>query len=209
MNKTIIVAIVIGVVILGLSTILVAQNRSTSPNPQQKSDASPAVQAITPLSVTVAMAAQNNSGETGTAVLTKLEDGKTKVTLNLTGAPQNITQPAHIHLGSCAALGDVLFPLQPPLNGQSETLLDIDLQKDILDKLPLAVNVHKSLGEINIFFSCGDIGSSSAQGGTNSSATPTSSPTSSPTASPDDRQGGGGIFRTPDDKRRGADKPED
>lgn len=103
----------------------------------------------------IALSAQNNSGESGTA---KIEDfdGKAKVTLNLTGAPSGVTQPAHIHTGSCANLGGVKYPLNFPVNGKSETTLDISLD-ELLDGLPLAVNVHKSAAEANIYVACGDI----------------------------------------------------
>ena len=98
---------------------------------------------------------QNDSGEMGTASLTPV-DGKTKVILKLSGAPKDMSQPAHIHTGTCAAIGAVKYPLTFPKNGESETVLDISLDR-LLDELPLAVNVHKSPQEAGIYYSCGNI----------------------------------------------------
>lgn len=105
--------------------------------------------------ITVKLAELNNSGETGTAIL-KEENGKTKVTLRLSGAPKDVTQPAHIHAGSCAALGGVKWPLTFPVNGKSETTLDITLVQ-LRTEMPLAVNVHKSTAEAGVYVACGEI----------------------------------------------------
>lgn len=98
---------------------------------------------------------QNGSGEMGTASLTPV-DGKTKVILKLTGAPKDVSQPAHIHTGTCATIGAVKYPLAFPKNGESETMLDIPLDS-LLNELPLVVNVHKSPQEAGIYYSCGNI----------------------------------------------------
>jgi len=47
---------------------------------------------------------QNNSGESGTATLTKAGDNQTKVVLEVQGAPAGVSQPVHIHKGTCAKL---------------------------------------------------------------------------------------------------------
>src|SRR3989344_5239381 len=106
-------------------------------------------------SIVVALSAQNDSGMSGTATLTAT-DGSTLVELDLTGAPAGITQPAHIHTGSCATIGGVVYPLTFPVNGISETTLDVSLEA-ILAQLPLALNVHKSPEEANIYVACGDL----------------------------------------------------
>ena len=103
----------------------------------------------------VAMSAQNDSGMSGTATLTDM-DGSTLVKLELTGAPTGITQPAHIHTGSCAEIGGVVYPLTFPVNGVSETTLNVSLDA-ILAQLPLALNVHKSAAEANVYVACGDL----------------------------------------------------
>src|SRR3989344_2256782 len=105
--------------------------------------------------IEVALASQNNSGESGTAKIAE-ENGKIKVTLDFSGAPAGVTQPAHIHTGSCATIGGVKYPLTFPVNGKSETTLDVSMA-DLLAGLPLAINVHKSGAEANVYVACGDI----------------------------------------------------
>jgi hypothetical protein len=50
------------------------------------------------------LAPQNDSGESGTASLTKQGDTQTKVVLSVAGAPAGVSQPVHIHKGTCAKL---------------------------------------------------------------------------------------------------------
>lgn len=103
--------------------------------------------------VTVEIAEQNGSGESGTATLTPDGD-QTTVTIDLTGAPAT-PQPAHIHSGSCAELGDVVHALADVTDGTSETSVPAsvaDLQGDF------AINVHESADAIQNYVACGDIG---------------------------------------------------
>ena len=53
--------------------------------------------------ITVPLTAQNNSGETGTAVLTDAGP-KTKVVVEIKGAPAGVGQPLHVHKGTCTNL---------------------------------------------------------------------------------------------------------
>jgi uncharacterized cupredoxin-like copper-binding protein len=89
---------------------------------------------------------------------------------------ETITHPAHIHQGTCAALGDVAYPLQDvapvaPTAGMpaaaegattavpvamSVTTVDVKLT-DLLSA-PYAINVHESMQEIEDYIACGDIG---------------------------------------------------
>ena len=55
-------------------------------------------------SATAKLAPQNNSGESGTATLTKAGDNQTKVVLDVKGAPSGAAQPVHIHKGTCDTL---------------------------------------------------------------------------------------------------------
>jgi hypothetical protein len=109
----------------------------------------------TPEKVTVTLNAQNNSGEKGTATLEET-GGKVKVTLSLTGAPAGVTQPAHIHTGTCATIGGVLYPLTFPMDGTSETTLNVTMAQ-LKEQMPLALNVHKSQAEASVYYSCGDL----------------------------------------------------
>lgn len=107
-------------------------------------------------SVTVQLSAQNNSGESGTAVLTDMGGGKTMVTITLTGAPSGVAQPAHIHNGTCANLDPKpVHPLTALQNGKSETTVNVALA-DLMAK-PFAINVHKSQAEASVYVACGNI----------------------------------------------------
>lgn len=98
---------------------------------------------------------QNNSGEEGIAALTEVS-GKAVVTLHMSGVPEGASQPAHIHLSSCATIGAVKYPLQNVADGISETTLNVPLA-DILNAAPLSVNIHKSSTEAGTYVACGDI----------------------------------------------------
>jgi len=104
--------------------------------------------------MTVALAAQNNSGETGTATLKEVA-GKTTVSIKLTDAPAT-AQPAHIHVGSCPTPGAIAYNLDSVVNGKSETTLNVTL-KDLKAKEPLAINVHNSATDIKTYVACGNL----------------------------------------------------
>ena len=109
-------------------------------------------------SATAKLAAQNNSGETGTATLTKAGDNQTKVVLDVKGAPAGASQPVHIHKGTCDKLDPKpSYPLSPVVNGKSETMVNASL--DSLEKGGYAINGHKSAQEVSTYVFCGPIGS--------------------------------------------------
>ena len=106
-------------------------------------------------SITVTMKEQNGSRQIGTATLVDV-DGKAKVTVKVTAGMKDIPQPAHIHIGTCPTPGAVAYPLSSVVNGMSETMLSISTT-ELMSKLPLAVNVHKSADDAKTYVSCGDI----------------------------------------------------
>jgi hypothetical protein len=127
---------------------------------------------------TIKLGEQNGSGESGSATLTE-KDGKVTVTLDMIGFVADVSQPAHIHAGSCPDVGAVAYPLTNVVNGKSVTVLDTTFAK--LDaKEPLAINVHKSVPETKTYVSCGNLGALN----TSPSATPGSSPSASQTPAP-------------------------
>jgi len=70
--------------------------------------------------------------------------------------PAGVSQPAHIHLGTCDNLDKApKWNLQPVKNGQSITELAVPLQTILKDKT--AINVHKSAAEAHVYVSCGNI----------------------------------------------------
>jgi hypothetical protein len=112
---------------------------------------------------TVDLAAQNGSGESGTATLTA-DGSKTRVVVDLDNPPMGTPQPAHIHKGSCEDLDpNPAYGLQNVVGGKSTTEVDKPL-KD-LEKGSYAINVHKSGAEIKTYVACGAIGSGSSSGG--------------------------------------------
>lgn len=182
--------IAVVVVVIVLAIVVFAMRRSGTNNapptpmqqptassnaPAQSENASSVNSSAAPSAsgpIEIALNAQNSSGETGKAVLTDV-NGKTKVELTITGMPSGVTQPAHIHTGSCANLGGVKYPLTFPMNGTSVTTLDMPLSQ-LLGQLPLAVNIHKSSADINTYVSCGDITASGSAAANQPATTPPS-----------------------------------
>jgi len=105
--------------------------------------------------ITVELEEQNDSGESGTAIL-KEENNQTTVTITMTGFQEDVSQPAHIHVGSCPDVGAVSYPLTNVLNGESETTLDVTLAQ-LESELPLGINVHKSVDNASVWTACGDL----------------------------------------------------
>ena len=105
--------------------------------------------------VTVDLAEQNGSGESGTATLTAMGN-RTRVVLELRN-PTAGSQPAHIHKGSCGAALDPQ-PLHGLLNvkkGRSETVVNVPLSE--LTAGGLAINVHQSNADLNTWVACGNL----------------------------------------------------
>lgn len=118
---------------------------------------------------TVTLSALNDSGETGIAELTDMGAGKTKVTLTMKGQPAGVTQPVHIHEGTCSKLtATPKFPLTSLVNGTSETTVDVALAE--LTAKPYAINVHKSAQEASVYVACGNITAQAPAATTPSSA---------------------------------------
>jgi hypothetical protein len=107
-------------------------------------------------SATAKLAPQNNSGESGTATLTKAGDNQTKVVLEVKGGPSGTPQPVHIHKGTCDKLDPKpAYPLSPVINGKSESTVNASL--DSLEKGGYAINGHKSAQEASTYVFCGKI----------------------------------------------------
>ena len=80
------------------------------------------------------------------------------------------THPVHVHAGTCAELGDVVFPLNDLAAPEGEytgpdSAVAVTLSENVID-IPLqelidgghAINVHLSADEIDTYIACGDIG---------------------------------------------------
>jgi|GEM_PF-719270 hypothetical protein len=143
------VYLVIGVVVLVLILFMVFKGGTSAPETEDELNS-------TPISVT--LAAENNSGISGTATVAD-QDGKAKITVNVSGMTAEAVLPAHIHIGSCASLGGTKYPLSSLANGLSETILDVSVDQ-LITELPLAINLHSSdsdLSDSKGYVACGDI----------------------------------------------------
>lgn len=100
---------------------------------------------------------QNKSGQKGEATITQTGTSTVKVIVSITGKPSGVAQPAHIHLGSCPTPGAVKYPLTAVEKGASQTELANITIEQLFAELPLALNVHKSAAEAQVYTSCGDI----------------------------------------------------
>jgi hypothetical protein len=113
--------------------------------------------------ITVELATQNDSGESGTATLTE-QGSQTAVVLALENLAAEAAQPAHIHKGTCAELDPVpTYPLTNVVDGASETTVDVPLEE--LEAGRFAINVHKSEAEADVYVACGDLGEAPAEDG--------------------------------------------
>lgn len=149
LSRNLVLAIVGIVVLAGLLFFFFRQSQPTTIVEEVAPPVDTASEAV------FSLAQQNGSGESGSATFREV-DGQVVVTLELTGAPEGVAQPAHIHVGNCPDVGAVTYPLESPVNGQSETTLDVTFEQ-LRSELPLAVNVHKSQAEASVYVSCADL----------------------------------------------------
>jgi LPXTG-motif cell wall-anchored protein len=105
--------------------------------------------------LTVPLAEQNDSGMSGSAVLTQMGDDL-RVVLTLTGTEAGGSHPAHIHSGRCPNPGGVVHPLTNVVNGTSTTTIAGASLADVADGNH-AINIHKSAEELSVYTACGDI----------------------------------------------------
>jgi hypothetical protein len=105
--------------------------------------------------VTVELAEESGSGESGTATLTAMGE-RTRVVLELTN-PTTDSQPAHIHEGSCgpALNPEPLHGLLNVQQGRSETVVNRPLSE--LTAGGLAINVHESDDALDVYVACGNL----------------------------------------------------
>lgn len=103
----------------------------------------------------IVLSSQNFSGQNGIATFEGLNN-QTVIKIKTIGYPPEITQPAHIQKGTCENPGEIKYPLANTLNGESETTLNVNINK-LFQKDPLVLNVYKSIDEVSAYVSCGQI----------------------------------------------------
>jgi hypothetical protein len=104
---------------------------------------------------TVQFQTLNDSGVTGSATLTDIGDGQTRVVVEVepAGHPD---MPAHVHPGTCADLvPQPVHPLQNVVDGQSET--DVPATLEDLFAGGLALNIHASNEDMGTYTACAEL----------------------------------------------------
>lgn len=103
--------------------------------------------------ITIDLAELNDSGVSGTATLTPM-DNQTEVVVSLEGEMLDTPRPNHIHTGTCDDLGGVAYPLET-VTTEATTVVDTSL--DSLMDGNHAINVHMSADEAGTYIACGNI----------------------------------------------------
>lgn len=96
----------------------------------------------------------NNSGADGVAVVSRKDSG-TSVQIELTPA-SDVSRLAHIHNGTCAALGGIVYSLANVENGKSFTALEASFD-DVTSGFARVVAVHAGASLPSAPIACGQI----------------------------------------------------
>ena len=111
--------------------------------------------------VTIPLAAANSGGDTasgvnGTATLTDIGGGRTRVDIRVSVGPGgSASMPNHIHTGRCPGVAAVTYPLNAVTNGVGTTEVSAPLA-DLLSGT-YAINLHRSAAEASVWVSCGNV----------------------------------------------------
>lgn len=114
-----------------------------------------------PQPLRVVMNAENNSGQSGFAVLTALSASKTRVEIDVAASNDSRPQPAHVHEGRCGEIGAIkagLTNLAPDAKkpGRFTSTTEIDVGLDTLEKGTFAINAH-DVRDFSLYITCGQI----------------------------------------------------
>ena len=104
--------------------------------------------------LTLTLAEQAGSGQSGTATLTADGDDRTRVVVELSNPP-GPSQPSHVHSGTCDDIGAVVEPLESVEGGNSESIVPMSLKE--LQRGGLIVHAHKSEAESKVSVACAEI----------------------------------------------------
>jgi len=107
------------------------------------------------------MAAENNSGQSGFAILTALSAGETKVEVDIAASNDSRPQPAHVHEGRCGEIGPIRAPItflqaDARRSDRFVSTTEIGIGLEQLLKGPYAINVH-DVRDLALYVSCGQI----------------------------------------------------
>ncbi len=104
--------------------------------------------------VSLTLAEQAGSGQSGTATLTADGNDATRIVVELSNPP-NATQPSHVHSGNCDDIGSVVAPLESVTDGRAESVVPMSLKE--LRRGGLIVHAHKSEAEPKVSVACAEI----------------------------------------------------
>lgn len=115
-----------------------------------------------------ALSEQSASGVSGTATFAKRKNGKTQITLALTGTTDGGDHPAHIHANNAATGGSIVLDLENVIGATGKSVTSAHMLKDgtaiTYDEL---INYN---GHINVHLSPTQLGTRIAQGNIGSNA---------------------------------------
>lgn len=158
-----IVAIIIALIVLGGGAYGIKKSSDNKKAKQaeqeriQKDKEMAIEEAKAPTTLQIKLDEQGASGQGGQAVIVQVGTSTVRVIVSLAGKPSSVSQPAHIHLGSCPAPDAVKYPLTNVDKGASQTDIQNLTIEQLLSELPLAINVHKSGTDLKTYTACGDI----------------------------------------------------
>lgn len=120
---------------------------------------------LTSTSKTYTLSSVANPAISGTAKVTKRVNGKTLVSIALTGTTSGVSSIAHIHINTVAQTGGVVVDLVPVngATGKSETSVNnlntgAAISYDEILNFDGYINVHESASAISTLIAQGDIG---------------------------------------------------
>jgi hypothetical protein len=105
--------------------------------------------------VTVVLRPVDNSGVSGSAVLTPMTGGQTRVQLSIDNPPPGAL-PAHIHFDTCANPSTIRFGLTNVVDGKSETVVSGSIAYLRRGHGRFSINVHRAEPDLPII-ACGNI----------------------------------------------------
>ncbi|HET9498251.1 MAG TPA: hypothetical protein VFP83_07990 [Candidatus Limnocylindria bacterium] len=104
---------------------------------------------------TVELETLSDSGVSGTAVLTDLGAGRTRVVVEVDPADYP-RMPAHIHPGTCINLvPQPTYPLEDVVDGSSETEIEASLEDLFAGEF--ALNLHASSNDWETYTACAEL----------------------------------------------------
>ncbi len=162
-------------------------------------------------SISVELQEFEDSGISGTAILTATAEGGTQVSMELQGAELDGDHPTHIHTGTCDDFDpDPLYPLETVelssvnREGISETTVE-DVSLDSLREGDYVILVHQSLEELTNYLVCGEIsGGTLVDGDAQGSGTDQENETQQAGAAEDDHDAAEGHSPPAEEEKRGG-----